>query len=148
MNQLVRPSEAGSFAEPIDALLADVAIRVQLSATMHGKAESRYRTISDYLDRDGSVLQGLINLLYPQGSMAIDATFVIACAPTSSTSTSSPSSNARHRMYRRKLALDLLYRSIRGEPGSRYYNMTKRRTRCVTVNYAEHMHLDLTPGVL
>ena len=42
-------------------------------------------------------------------------------------------------------ALDLLYTVIRGEPGSRYYRMAKRRTWCVTVDYSDEMHLDVTP---
>ena len=45
-----------------------------------------------------------------------------------------------------QLVLDQLYRAIRGERGSRYYDMTKRQTRCVTVEYAD-MHLDVTPVV-
>ena len=40
-------------------------------------------------------------------------------------------------------ALKLLERAIRRDPGSRYYSMTKRHTRCVTVTYAE-MSLDFT----
>ena len=40
--------------------------------------------------------------------------------------------------------LDALYVAIRGDPGSRYYEMVRRRTRCVTVSYSD-MHLDLTP---
>ena len=43
--------------------------------------------------------------------------------------------------------LDLLFEAIRGEPGSRYYRITKRRTRCVTVDYSDEMHLDVTPLV-
>jgi hypothetical protein len=44
--------------------------------------------------------------------------------------------------------LDLLFGAIRGRPGSRYYAMTERRNRCVTVSYADGMHLDLTPAQL
>ncbi|MBK7901992.1 MAG: hypothetical protein IPJ97_02840 [Proteobacteria bacterium] len=46
-----------------------------------------------------------------------------------------------------KQALDTLFEAVRGRPGSRYYTMTKRNTRCVTVQYAE-MHVDLTPAEL
>ena len=42
-------------------------------------------------------------------------------------------------------ALDVQYEAIRGEPGSRYYRMAKRRTRCVTVDYSDNMHIDVTP---
>ncbi|WP_427969792.1 hypothetical protein [Altererythrobacter sp.] len=45
-------------------------------------------------------------------------------------------------------ALELLYQAMRGEPGSRYYDMTERQTRCVTVYYADGMHLDLSPAEL
>ena len=43
--------------------------------------------------------------------------------------------------------LDLLFVSIRGECGSMYYDMTERRTRCVTINYADKMHVDFTPMI-
>lgn len=43
-----------------------------------------------------------------------------------------------------KQVLDALYESIRGAPGSQYYNMVQRRPRCITVSYAD-MHLDLIP---
>jgi len=41
--------------------------------------------------------------------------------------------------------LDMLFQAIRGDTGSRYYKMAKRRTRCVTVDYSDDMHLDVTP---
>ena len=47
-----------------------------------------------------------------------------------------------------KQVLDELYEAVRGEPGSRYYKMVERRNRCVTVDYADGMHLDITPAVL
>jgi len=62
------------FADPADALLADVAIRVQLRRTDYNKAVSRYGTINDWIERDGSVLKDRVELFYPQGSMAIGAT--------------------------------------------------------------------------
>ena len=43
--------------------------------------------------------------------------------------------------------LDTLYMAIKGEKGSRYYDMTVRNTRCVTVHYSD-MHLDVTPSLL
>ena len=41
----------------------------------------------------------------------------------------------------------MLYEAVSGEPGSRYHRMTKRRTRCVTVEYKDGMHIDFTPAV-
>src|SRR6266481_7977934 len=74
MNQLVKEFRQETLLEPLDALLADVAIRIQLSATDYAKAQSRSRVINDHLEREGSLLRGYVNLLYPQGSMAVGAT--------------------------------------------------------------------------
>ena len=147
MNQLARKLETAGLMEPIDTLLADIAIRVQLSATDHRKAESRYQTISEYLDREGSPLRGLVDLLYPQGSMAIDAT-IASRLRTDEFDIDVIVELALGLGVSPQVALDLLYRSMCGEPGSRYYSMTERRTRCVTIHYADSMHLDLTPAVL
>src|SRR6516165_8275880 len=74
MNQLFKEIRRETVLEPLDALLADVAIRIQLSPTDYGKALSRNRVINDHLEREGSLLRGHVNLLYPQGSMAVGAT--------------------------------------------------------------------------
>ena len=55
-------------------LLADVAIRIQLSRTDYRKAEERYETLGNWIDRRGSPLEGRVQLVYAQGSMAIGAT--------------------------------------------------------------------------
>lgn len=46
------------------------------------------------------------------------------------------------------LILDLLFEAISGPPGSQYYGKVERQTRCVTVHYADGMHLDITPTIL
>jgi hypothetical protein len=147
MNQLARIPVSDGLMDPIDMLLADIAIRIQLSATDYTKAEDRYRTINSHLERDGSLLQGHVVRLYPQGSMAIDATIASRLRTDEYDIDIIVELNLPPDVSP-QLALDLLYHSIRGERGSRYYDMTVRRTRCVTVNYADDMHLDLTPVVL
>ena len=132
------------LTDPVDLLLADVAIRVQLSQTDYNKAVSRYRTINDWIERAGSPLKDRVQLFYPQGSMVIGATIasqlrtdefdIDVVAQLDLPVDVSP-----------REPLDLLYEAIRGEPGSRYYGMVKRRTRCVTVAYRDDMHLDVTP---
>ncbi len=103
----------------------------------------RYESIREWIERDVSPLAGLVDLFYPQGSMAIGAT--IASRVT----------NDEHDLdvvvqlgvpqgWSPADVLDALYEAIRGEPGSRYYAKAKRRPRCVTVSYAD-MHLDLIP---
>src|SRR3569623_1704643 len=53
-----------------DILLADVAIRLQLSATEYETMEDRYHTLSEHIDRPESPLRGRIARLYAQGSVA------------------------------------------------------------------------------
>ncbi|HEY1260490.1 MAG TPA: nucleotidyltransferase [Stellaceae bacterium] len=133
--------------EPVDILLADIAIRVQLTATDHNKAVARYQTINEWLERDGSPLQGRVQLLYAQGSMAIGAT-IAARLRTDEYDIDIIVELDLPSGLDAETILDLLFHSIRGKPGSRYYSMTSRRNRCVTVSYADGMHLDLTPAEL
>ena len=128
---------------PLDVLLADLAIRIQLSETAHKKAVARYEAIQSWLERDGSPLAGLVELFYPQGSMAIGA--AIASKVTGDeydldvvVQVKVPAG------WTPKDVLNALYHAIQGDPGSRFFDMVERRTRCVTVSYAD-MHLDLTP---
>lgn len=71
-NPLVR--HAGFTPDLADILLADVAIRIQLSKTDHDKAVVRFDTMKDWIDREGSSLRGMVSLLYAQGSMAVGST--------------------------------------------------------------------------
>jgi hypothetical protein len=134
------------LSEPVDVLLADVAIRIQLSRTDYRKAEERYETLGNWIDRRGSPLEGRVQLVYAQGSMAIGAT--IASRLTTDehdvdfiAQLGLPYGTLPH------VVLNLLYKSVRGEPGSLYYDMAERRNRCVTVHYADKMHTDITPMI-
>ena len=62
------------LTNPIDVLLADVAIRVQLNRTDYDKLVDRYQTINRWIEREGSPLKDRVELFYPQGSMPIGAT--------------------------------------------------------------------------
>ncbi len=128
-------------------MLAEIALRIQLSPTDHGKAVGRYETVSDWIDRPDSPLCGLVELTYAQGSMAIDAT-IARCSDRDEYDIDAMAQLGLPRDTDPEIALSLLETSIRGERGSRYYNMTTRRTRCVTIEYADGMHLDVTPAIL
>lgn len=131
----------------LEDIFTEMAIRIQLPPSKYRLACERYRTIADYLERDGSPLKDQIARFYPQGSMAIGATI---------------SSRGHDQEYDidivgelllpsdtpPKIVLDTLYTAIKGEKGSRYYDMVKRRTRCVTIYYEDGMHLDVTPVIL
>lgn len=129
-----------------DALLQDIAKRVQLSPTEYRIASERGQTVHDYLNREGSPLRPYLVRTYPQGSMAIGATIasklkndefdIDLIVELNIKQDSAPG-----------LVLETLYRALNGEPGSRYHGKVIRRSRCVTLEY-DNMHLDLTPACL
>lgn len=143
MNHLRHPPDLDPFASALDAVLADIAISVQLPPGLHAKADGRYEAIRTYAERPGSPLHGKVLRFYPQGSMAIDAT-------TSTRGTDDeydldivaaldfdPHSDP-------DAVLDVLFRALDGYPTS---EKVERQTRCVTVRYADRMHVDVTPAV-
>ena len=132
------------LTDPADLLLADVTIRVQLNATDYGKAIARYQTLNEWIERADSPLKDRVELFYPQGSMAIGAT-IASRLRTDEFDIDIVAQLDLPEAVPPETALDLLFQAIRGAPGSRYHRMTKRRTRCVTVQYRDGMHLDITP---
>lgn len=131
------------LTDPVDVLLADVAIRIQLSPTHHGLAVARYGAIQRWIERDDSPLRDKVSLFYPQGSMAIGATiasrldgeeFDIDLIAQLDLDPATPPHEV----------LDVLEEAIRGPEGSRYHDKVTRCTRCIQVQYSD-MHLDVTP---
>lgn len=145
MNYTDRILRATASYSVLDVMLADIAIRIQLSATDYETAIDHYNAINEWIDRPDSPLHGLVELFYAQGSFAIGATIarhstddefdLDAMAQLTVPANVDP-----------ERPLSLLMAAIRGQKGSRYYDMTDRKTRCVTVNYTG-MHLDATPTV-
>lgn len=137
--------EIASYS-PLDVLLADIAVRIQLTPTEHRLAEGHYHAIHEWLERDGSSLAGKIETFYPQGGFSIGATTarhaedadfdIDAMVQLDMDPLSDPED-----------VLSELHDAIKGEPGSRYHLKTERKSRCVTVNY-DGMHLDVTPAIL
>ncbi len=129
----------------IDVLLADVAIRIQLSPTDYQLAVDHYHAINEWLERDNSILRGCIRDFYAQGGFAIGAT--VARHSSDDEFDIDVMADIAYRIdVDPEYALSTLYEAIRGERGSRYYLKTERKTRCSTVNY-DGMHLDVTPTV-
>lgn len=142
------------FNEPLgpeapvgELLLAETAIRVELPPSLRRKAIERYEAVRNHIEREGSPLQDLVVWFYPQGSMAIRATIrarrrddgydIDIVAELSLPANTPP-----------ETALDLLFDALNGPTGSRYHGQVERQSRCVTVHYADGMHLDVTPSVL
>jgi hypothetical protein len=129
----------------IDVMLADVAIRIQLSTTDHQLAIDHYHAINEWLEREGSPLAGAVRDFYPQGGFAIGAT--VARHSSDDEFDIDVMADLPFRIdVDPEDALATLNDAIRGERGSRYYLKTDRKTRCSTVNY-DGMHLDVTPTV-
>jgi hypothetical protein len=55
--------EIAAFS-PLDVMLADIAVRVQLSPTDYQKAIDHYHAIHEWLEREDSPLYGLVEEFY------------------------------------------------------------------------------------
>jgi hypothetical protein len=58
----------------LDIMLADIAVRIQLTPTDYQKAIDHYEAINEWIDREDSPLHGRVQLFYPQGGFMIGAT--------------------------------------------------------------------------
>lgn len=137
----------GPTAPVGELLLAETAIRIELPPSLHRLAVDRYQAIRKHIERADSPLCDRVAWFYPQGSMAIRSTIkarrredgfdidIVAelLLPPGATPA---------------FVLDLLFEAINGPPGSMYHGMVERQTRCVTVFYADNMHIDVTPSQL
>ncbi|MBY5396961.1 hypothetical protein HFN01_19315 [Rhizobium leguminosarum] len=106
--------------DPLDGILIDIARRAQVPKTKHEEAVEHYIGLCQHVDRAGSPLEGKVIECYPSGSFSIGA------------ATYSHVRSMQHDVdvvlevdyplgTDPEWMLDILYRSIKGEPGSRYY---------------------------
>jgi hypothetical protein len=134
--------ETASYSA-LDVMLADVAVRIQLSPTDFQLAVDHYHAIHDWLERDDSPLYGLVLDFYAQGGFAIGATVA-----RHSTDEEFDIDVMAQLAYRAdvdpEFVLSTLDNAIRAERGSRYHDKADRKTRCSTVYY-DGMHLDVSP---
>lgn len=140
MNRTFPPPGFDPFQDPLDGLLAEIAINVQLPPGLHKVATERFARVRKHMERDGSPLKDRIQHFYPQGSMAIDATIsarwtegdydldIVAQLDLPPDTTPS-------------VVLDLVEKALEGYP-----SRVVRQTRCVTV-YFDNMHIDVTPSI-
>lgn len=129
---------------PGDAMLMDIARRVQISPTKQSEAEQHFQALCAYVDRVGSPLEGMVIACYPGGSFATGTAIASSVSKDQHDvdvvmeldidASSDP-----------KRTLGLLYEAINSVPGSRYYGRVKLNSRCVTVHYDDGVHVDLMP---
>ena len=73
MNAPVQLQGRNPFDDPLDRILAEIALSAQLPPSLHRQAGGRYGAVRKHLEADPG-FEGHIEHFYPQGSMAIDAT--------------------------------------------------------------------------
>lgn len=127
-----------------DALLMDVARRIQLTKTKHEAAETNFRALCNHVDREGSPLENKVVECYPSGSFATGTAIASRVAQSQHDvdvviELDVPSNSAP------KQILDLLFTAINGDPGSRYHGKVTKNSRCVTVDYEDGTTVDLMP---
>ncbi|MBY4607464.1 nucleotidyltransferase [Rhizobium sp. 9T] len=136
------PTGINPFLDPIDRILAEIAFSIQLPPSLHAKAVSRYEAVRKHLEATASFF-GDIEHFYPQGSMAIDAT--ISTRGTDDEYDIDIIAQVGGRFHTMS-PLDVLVTLERGLVDYRGLKVT-RQTRCVTLHYADNMHLDISPVI-
>lgn len=141
MNAPFHEAGLNPFDDPLDRILAEVALSSQLPPSLHKKADGRYQAVCKYLDAQPG-FAGNIEHFYPQGSMAIDATI------STRGSDDEFDLDAVAQLggpFREMTPLGIL---LALESGLADYPVERvvRQTRCVTLYYADRMHLDVTPA--
>ena len=141
MTSIFRESRLNDpFGDPLDAILSEIAVNIQLPPGLHAKGVSRYQAVCRYIDRPGSPFEGRVYCFYPQGSMAIDAT--ISTRGTDDEYDIDAVAEISGGNEGPEKLLDLLEAALAGYP----VDKMERKTRCITLYYADGMHLDVTPA--
>lgn len=127
----------------LDQLLEYSCRELQLSPTNHGIADQRYHSVGEWLAAEGSPLQQLKPIIYPQGSFCIGTTVY-------------PLGRNEHDLdfvcemavdYQRMPALDMLNAvEQRLRAHTTYASMVERKKRCIRLNYAGKFHMDILPA--
>ena len=142
MNRITPKFEIDPLQDPLDALLVDVAVRVQLPPGLHEKACGRGEAVCKHMEADGSPLKDRVLRFYPQGSMRIDATISTRGTDEEYDLDYVAELDVHHEESPSKV-LDAVYEALRDYPTSK---PVKRQTRCVTVFFTDGMHVDVTPS--
>lgn len=130
------------LSSPLDRILAEIAFSVQLPPSLHRKAIERYRAVREFLEGTDN-FKGQIVHFYPQGSMAIDATISARGTDGEYDIDIVAQLGPSYHNKRPGEILDDLFEALDGYRGLK----VKRQTRCVTIYYADGMHIDITPAL-
>jgi hypothetical protein len=133
------------FTTKLDGWLRPICEKLQLGESRHEMADSRYKSVGDWLDCEGSSLKQFQPSIYPQGSLAIGTTvkpltrqefdldFVLEL-------------QLNLDYFRNPiLLLNLLEARLREH--RTYAGMLERKNRCVRLIYADDFYMDILPAV-
>jgi Second Messenger Oligonucleotide or Dinucleotide Synthetase domain len=140
--QSVPKNGLNPFDDPLDRILAEIAISIQLPPSLHDKAKGRYEAVRRHCEAQDT-FRDQIEHFYPQGSMAIDAT-ISTRGTDDEYDLDIVSQLGGH--FRAMAPLEILTEleaALVDYPVQRVL----RQTRCVTLFYADKMHLDVTPAL-
>jgi len=124
----------------------DVLRKLQLSPTQHEEAKTNFHALADYVDGEGSELQGHVIRVSPSGSFAIGAPILGKVSSQQYDVDAVIELDLPEGSHPQDV-LEKLYRSIKRDRGSRYYSKTELHSRCVTVTYDDGHTFDLMPVV-
>lgn len=130
------------FDDPIDRILAEIALSAQLPPSLHKKASGRYGAVRTFLEADPR-FEDQIEHFYSQGSMAIDATISSRGTDDEYDLDIVSQLGGRFRQMDPLAILMALESALQDYP----VQSVVRQTRCVTLKYADRMHLDITPAL-
>ncbi len=136
------PIGLNPFDDPLDRVLAEIALSVQLPSSLHEKAKSRYEAVRSHLEAKTAFFDQ-IEHFYPQGSMAIDATISTRGTDDEYDLDIVSQLGGRFRGMAPLEILTELEAALTDYPVQRVL----RQTRCVTLFYSDKMHLDVTPSL-
>lgn len=142
MNSRIPSPAFNALSTALDRILAEVAFNVQLPPSLHRKATDRYKAIREYLEGT-ELFDDQIEHFYPQGSMAIDATISNRRTDDEYDIDIVAQLGGRFVDMEPHEILDDLFEALKDYRGLE----VKRQTRCLTIYYADGMHLDITPAI-
>jgi hypothetical protein len=130
------------FTEGLDDMLFQICEELQISPAKHDQAVSRYETLSEVLESDGSPFSSARPKIYPQGSMALGTTVRPVEGPYDLDFVCELS--AVHSTIDPMRLIQTLYRFLKSH--GIYGPMTTLKNRCVRVEYANDFYMDILPA--
>jgi hypothetical protein len=141
MPELSAASRALSSPTPLDALLEQVCVALQITDTQYNRAKQSYEAIGDWLAAPESPLSALRPTIYPQGSAATQTTV----RPRSHEEYDLDLVCQVHAAVADPMRLyDMVYARL--DAHSTYAPLLEKKNRCIRVDYKGNFHLDILPA--